>query len=146
MPAVPILWALAPGVSYLILVEMYSGFVWAGLELSMFKFAFDTTSARTRARCMAYSTLINGFLIFAGAVAGSFIVKYNEVFWSKYLLVFVVSGAMRYIVSFSFIGRIKEVMTVEEIPYRKLFFKVISMLPGVGFMYGMIPFKRKKNT
>ncbi|MEW6600904.1 MAG: MFS transporter [Nitrospirota bacterium] len=143
MPLTPVFWMFSHDFAYLIAIQIYSGFIWAGFEIASFNFIFDTTSPQKRATAIAYYNVINGVAIFTGALIGGLIVKYNSVFWSKYILVFVISGAVRYIVSFLFIPRLKEVRQVERIPYTKLFLKVISTVPTTGLVYALIPFLKK---
>lgn len=143
MPVTPILWMFSHDFSYLIVIQIYSGLIWSGFEIASFNFIFDTTSPQKRATAIAYYNVINGIAIFTGAMIGGLIVRYNTVFWSKYILVFVISGVMRYIVSFLFIPKLREVRAVEHIPYTKLFLKVISTLPTTGLVYGLIPFFKK---
>lgn len=142
MPVVPVLWLFSGNIFYLVLIQMFSGFVWAGFELSSFNFIFDVTDHRTRAKCVSYFNMFSGVLVFLGAVIGSLIVRYNDVFWSKYLLVFLISFAVRYVVAFIFIPKLREVRQVDGIPYTKLFFKIVTMMPTVGPVYHLITFKR----
>ncbi len=143
MPFTPILWMFSHDFYYLIIIQVYSGFIWAGFEIASFNFIFDTTTPQKRATAIAYFNVINGIAIFTGAMIGGLIVRYNTVFWSKYIFVFVLSGVVRYIVSFLFIPKLKEVRQVERIPYTKLFLKVISTLPTTGLVYALIPFLKK---
>ncbi|MFH1510681.1 MAG: MFS transporter, partial [Candidatus Woesearchaeota archaeon] len=132
MPLVPLLWLFKTDIWYLVIIEMYSGFVWAGFELSSFNFIFDTTSPEKRSTCVAYYNVLNGVAIFAGAMVGGIIVKYNNIFWSKYLLVMLASGIMRLFATLIFIPRIREVRPVQHIPYWKLFFRVATVAPTEG--------------
>jgi MFS family permease len=143
MPSVPLLWVFSGNVYYLVLIQIYSGFVWAGFELASFNFIFDTTTPQNRASDVAYYNVLNGVCIFAGSIIGGLMVRYNQVFWSKYLLIFIVSFIMRYVASFVFIPKLKEVRTVEEIPYSRLFFKIVSTMPTFGVVYSIIPFRGK---
>ncbi len=145
MPLVPLLWVFSGDVSYLIVIQIYSGFIWAGFELASFNFVFDTTSPQKRATGIAYFNVLNGVCIFLGAVIGGLIVRYNTMFWSHYFLVFIISCILRYTASFVFIRKLREVRTVEEIPYPKLFFKIVSTMPTIGPVYNLIPFRHKIN-
>ncbi|MDO8282250.1 MAG: MFS transporter [Thermodesulfovibrionia bacterium] len=145
MPLAPILWLFSSSVWYLLAVQIYAGFVWAGFEIASFNFIFDTTTPQKRATGIAYYNVINGVAIFAGSLIGGLIVRYNQIFWSNYLLVFVVSCIIRYIASFIFIPKLREVREVEHIPYSKLFLKVISTTPTIGLVYDLIPFKKKSD-
>jgi MFS family permease len=143
MPLVPVLWVFSGNVFYLITIQVYSGFIWAGFELASFNFVFDTTTPQKRATSVAYYNVLNGMCIFAGAVIGGLMVKYNNLFWSKYFFVFILSCIMRYAVSYVFIPKLREVRAVDAIPYSRLFFKIVSTMPTIGPVYNLIPFRRK---
>ena len=145
MPCVSLLWVISGDFYYLVAIQMYAGFVWAGLELSAFNFVFDTTTPKNRSTVIAYYNVLNGICIFAGSVVGGILVKYNTLFWSKYLLVFLLSTVVRYIVSFLFIPKLREVRIVESIPYSKLFFKIIRTMPTAGVVFSLIPFKKRRS-
>ena len=144
MPVVPVLWTFSPKIWYLVLIEMYSGFVWAGFDISSFNFIFDSTSSKKRATCVAYYNVLNGIAILLGAVVGGLIVKYNNLFWSKYLLVFIISFMLRYIASLIFIPKIREVRVVEEISHKKLLLKAFTTMPTSGLIYNIITLRKKK--
>ena len=46
MPVVPVLWLFSGSVSWLIGVQIYSGFIWAAFEIATVSFIFDITDAR----------------------------------------------------------------------------------------------------
>jgi MFS family permease len=146
MPLTPLLWAFSRDIYYLIAVQFYSGFIWAGFEIASFNFIFDTTSPQKRASCVAYYNVINGVAIFTGSMIGGLLVRHNTLFWSKYILVFIISCVIRYVASFVFIPRLKEVREVEHIPYSRLFLKVISTMPTMGLSYSLIPFRKNKTS
>jgi len=143
MPCVSLLWLISKDFYYLIAIQMYAGFVWAGFELSAFNFMLDTSTPKNRATVVAYYNVFNGICLFSGSMIGGLVVKYNNLFWSKYLAVFLLSTALRYIASFIFIPKLKEVRLVEEIPYSKLFFKIIRTMPTAGVVFSLIPFRKK---
>ncbi len=129
----PVLWTFSTNIYYLIAVELYGGVVWAGFELSSFNFVLDTTTPQKRARCVSYYNVLNGIMVFLGAALGGLIVKYNQVFWTKYYLVFIVSGISRSVISLLLLPRLKEARKVAEISYDKIFFKSMSMMLANGF-------------
>lgn len=143
MPIVPILWLFSTNVWYLILIQAYSGFIWAGFELASFNFIFDATLPERRATYIAYYNVLNGVGIFLGAVIGSFIVMHNHVFWSIYLFVFLISGILRYVVSFIFVPKLKEVREVEHIHYPELFLKIITNMPEVEAIQSIAPLAKE---
>lgn len=143
MPVVPLLWLVSGNTAWLIAIQAYAGFVWGGFEIASFSFIFDTTSPQKRATCVAYYNVINGLALIAGAMLGSLIVRSNMVFSSAYLLVFLLSGVLRLAASALFLPRIREVRTVETIGYSRLFLKVVTSMPTMGPVYGLIPFRKK---
>lgn len=145
MPLAPLLWVFSHDMYYIIAIQLYSGFIWAGFEISSFNFIFDTTTPQKRATGVAYYNVINGVAIFAGSMIGGVLVRYNSLFWSKYLFVFIVSCVIRYVASLVFLPKLKEVRQVEDIGYPRLFFKVISTMPTMGLLYGLVPFRRRRS-
>ena len=144
MPFVPLLWVFSAEVWYLILIQVYSGFIWAGFEISSFNFIFDTTTKQKRMICVAYYNVLNGIGVFLGAMIGSIIVRYNQLFWSKYFLVFILSFVLRYISSIIFIPKLKEVRNVEKISSGRLLLKLITTMPTIGIMHNIIIFKKNR--
>ncbi len=143
MPLVPLLWLVSGNTGWLIAIQAYSGFVWGGFEIASFSFIFDTTSPQRRATCVAYYNVISGAALIAGALLGAVIARFNAVFASPYLLVFLLSGVLRFAASALFLPRIKEVRTVETIGNSRLFMKVVTSMPTMGPVYALIPFRKK---
>jgi MFS family permease len=143
MPIVPILWLFSDDYLWLIIIQAYSGFVWAGFEIATFSFVFDTTTPQKRATCIAYYNIINGAALITGATLGSALVSMNEVFASKYLLVFLLSGLLRFGASLYFLPGLREVRSVETIGYSRLFLKIIASMPTEGLIYELIPFRKR---
>ncbi len=144
MPAISLWWLVSGNFYYLILVQIYGGFVWAGFEIAAFNFFFDTIIPQKRARYIAYSNVLNGIALFLGAMIGGLIVKYNNFFASQYLLVFLLSGIFRYLVSFIFIPKLREVRIVEHISYTKLFLNILTDTTTRGLVYDLIASRKKK--
>ena len=145
MPVVPVLWLLSGNIAWLIAIQAYAGFIWAGFEIAAFSFIFDTTSPRNRTTCVAYYNMINGAALISGALLGSLIVHMNALFWSKYLIVFLLSGILRAITSVIFLPRLREVRHVETIGYSRLFLKMVTSVPTKGLVYELIPFRKKQD-
>jgi MFS family permease len=143
MPAIPLLWMISHQFWYIVAIQAYSGFVWAGFELASFAFIYDCTSPQRRAICVAYLNVMNGAALLLGALAGSALVKYNHVFWSPYILVFLVSGIMRYATSIFLLPRIKEMRKVEDISHDQLLYKVVASATSEGILYNFIGLKKR---
>lgn len=127
MPVVPLLWLLGDKIWYIILVQIYSGIVWAGFEIASFNFMFDMTDREHRLTYISYYNVINGIGMFLGGIVGGLLVRYNHVFDSKYLLVFLVSGILRYVIAIVYLPKFQEARVVEAISYGRLCLALITM-------------------
>jgi MFS family permease len=143
MLALPALWVFQADVWYLIIIQFLGGFLWAGFEISTFNFLFDTTTPSKRVKFISYYNVLNGIAIFLGALSGSILVKYNNLFESKYFLVFVLSFILRLTASIIFIPRLKEVRDVEHISYHRLLLKVVATIPTKGLVFAPAPFRKR---
>jgi MFS family permease len=133
MPICPLLWVFSADIHYLILVQIFSGFFWAGFELASFNFILDSTTPQKRAICVSYYNAFNGFAVLFGAFVGILIVRYNASFWSPYLLVFITSFFLRFLVSFLLLPKIKERRQVEKTSYPQLLFDSINIRPTAAW-------------
>lgn len=132
IPLCPILWLFSRNMMYLVLVQIYSGFVWAGFNLSTGNYFFDAVTPQKRARCVAYYNFFNGLAIFIGASLGG-IVAMRIVPWlffvSKYQNLFLLSGLMRFSIALLFIPVLKEVR-LSKVPVEKhLILKLVTIGP-----------------
>jgi len=144
---VPILWLVSARLEYLIAIQAYAGLVWAGFSLSAANFLFDAVTPAKRARCVAYQGLINGGCVFAGSLAGglaagslpeSFTV--GQWTWapvSALLVIFLLSGLIRFVSAGFFLKKFKEVRPVEPITHRELIFRVSQIRPIAGATFSL---------
>jgi MFS family permease len=123
VPFVPLGWALNHSLWWLIIMQIFSGFAWAGFQLSSGVFIFDAAPARNRTRYIAvYNSLI--FLgVSMGSLTGGILAPLLPPFiGSQFLSIFIVSGVARLAVALFFLRRIKEVRKVPQIEARGLLF------------------------
>ncbi len=142
MPVIPLLWTFSSSTPYLVLIQVYNGFIWAGFEIASFSFLFDTTLPNQRVAYVAYYNVLNGIAVLIGGIVGGFIVRYNGLFASRYFLVFILSFLTRYATSFFFLPKLKEARIVEEISYSKLLLKILTTMPSRGIIYNPVILKR----
>jgi MFS family permease len=138
------IWMFSPSIPYLILVQCFSGFAWAGFELSFFNFLLEATEPARRPSMIAYYNVLNGIGIFLGAMAGSLLIAMNTYFWTGILLVFLLSGVARLAVAFLFVFRLKEVRQVERISYPDLLLDVLSVGPNMGVIHRIVAINTKR--
>ncbi len=122
IPLVPLLWMISNDFAYLFLVETFSGFVWAGFNLSTFNFIFYSTSSEKRSIAYSYYNILLGISIFLGTMLGSLLIEKINLFEIPIFNVFLISFIARFLVSFLFISKIKEPQKKKDISYSKLFF------------------------
>jgi len=123
IPFVPLGWALSHNLWWLILMQIFSGFAWAGFQLSSSVFIFDAAPPQNRTRYIA----IYNFLIFlgvsVGSLTGGIVAPLLPPFRGSYFLsIFIVSGLARLAVALFFLPRIKEVRKVPQVKAGELLF------------------------
>ncbi len=131
IPLVPIMWLATPFVSsiskayvvpYLVVIEAYSGLVWAAYNLSSVDFIYDSADNELIAPFMAYSSILINFGIFIGALIGGWISSSSIVFMglSAILVAFLISGIARYVIAFAMLPGIKEVKRVRSFGFNEV--------------------------
>ena len=123
VPFVPLGWALSHNFWWLIGMQLFSGFAWAGFQLSSSVFIFDAAPPQNSRRYIAlYNSLI--FLgVSVGSLTGGIVAPLLPPFMGSYFLsIFIVSGVARLVVALFFLPRIEEVRKVPQIEARELLF------------------------
>jgi MFS family permease len=144
---VPMLWLVSPHIGYLVLIQIYGGFVWAGFDLASANFVFDAVTPPKRAFCVAYQGLVNGVSVFVGSVAGGYVAtllpesyRLGPLIWkpiSALPVIFLLSGLLRLVASGFLLHRFKEVRPVEPIRDRELIFRVSHLKPLAGATFNL---------
>src|SRR3989344_5165284 len=120
---IPILWLVSPLFSgrinlvlYLLVIEAFSGIVWAGFNLSSANFVYDAVTRQRMGLCVAYFNILNGMGIFFGAIIGGFISSADFTFFglSPILFILLLGGIARVIISLIMAPKISEVKKVKK--------------------------------
>lgn len=131
---IPALWLISSNSIYLIIIQVFSGFVWAGYNLCISNFIYDAVMPEKRVRCIAYFNLINGLAVSAGALIGGYLLLWLPATLGHTILtLFIISSVLRLAVGYFVPRKLKEVRTVESMESAELFFQMIGMraIPGV---------------
>ncbi|MFA5261407.1 MAG: MFS transporter [Candidatus Omnitrophota bacterium] len=124
----PFLWILNQHPVFLVLVEMFSGFLWAVFNLCTSNFIMDAVKPEKRTRCVAYFTLITGTALAAGAMTGGYLISFLPPFFhNKIFTLFLISGALRLMVGLALPRHVKEVRPVIEISGPRLFLSMLGI-------------------
>jgi MFS family permease len=136
VPLYPLLWVFSRNFYYLLLVQIIGGIAWGGFDLSSSNFVYDAVTPQRRARCISHSNFFKGVGVFIGVMIGSLILsRFNvqslnaNLITSEYQAVFLVSAFARFLVSFYFLRKIKEVRTIESLPKKEMLVDLIVREP-----------------
>ncbi len=150
----PLLWLVSSELWFVIGIQLYSGLFWAGFNLAAANFVFDSVTPQKRARCFAYQSIINGWLVFLGSVLGGLAATQlprsaSEFFsgwvvYSPFLILFVLSAVGRVLAMLILFPGFKEVRTVQKIRSYELLIRVTSLRPLWGATFSFISSRRKR--
>ncbi len=130
---IPVLWIFNRHPVFLILAQLFSGFVWAGFNLCTTNFIYDAVTPEKRTRCISYFNMLNGLALCCGALAGGFLLRWlPPLFGYKILTLFLISSVLRIAVGTFIPDKLKEVRPVEKIDNNTLFFSIIGIKPLLG--------------
>jgi MFS family permease len=153
IPFIPLLWLFSPDFYYLLVVQAFGGAVWAGFTLSASNFLYDLVPRNKRATYMAAHSVLASIGVFVGALTGGYL---GTVLPQHYVLfgmeinllsqlynVFILSFAMRLLISLRLLPKLKEVRRVKPVTVRRLVFRVVRFNPLTGLYYEIISSRRK---
>ncbi len=132
IPVVPILWLASHNVFYLVLIQLISGFAWAGFNLCSTNFIYDASPANKRTGYIAYFNAMSGTAICLGALLGGLLATHlPPILGYSLLTLFLISGLLRVVVATTFFRHIHEVrrvrkMTTAELIWGKLRLNALS--------------------
>jgi MFS family permease len=147
MSLVPIMWVGPANIYYFVLIQIYGGIIWSGFNLAIANFLFDAVTPPKRARCVAYQGLMNGIAYFTGSLMGGLSashlpdsINFGLFVWkpvSMLLMVFLISGVIRFIAAYIFLKKFREVREVEPISEGELIFRISNIRPIAGATFSL---------
>ncbi|MBN8548151.1 MAG: MFS transporter [Deltaproteobacteria bacterium] len=150
----PLMWVFGSSLWYLLLIQVYAGFVWAGFNLAAANFMFDAVTPPKRARCVAYQAMVNGAFVLVGSLLGGYLgdhlpasVTFAGFQWtppSGLVFVFVISGLVRVFASLLLLPQFSEVRSVERIDHRELIFRITNIASIAGVTFSILPGTRRR--
>jgi MFS family permease len=151
----PFFWLVSSNFLWILVVQLYSGFFWAGFNLAAANFVFDAVSPPKRARCVAYQAIINGVLVCLGSLAGGLIVTYSPAWiptsWgglttpSVFLFLFLLSGLLRVLAVVVLLPAFHEVRAVKSIGSADLLVRVSAIRPLSGATFSLLSGKNESS-
>lgn len=148
IPLIPAMWLLSHNFIYLMFVQLLSGLIWAGFNLSAGNFLYDLVPPQKRSTYLAFHNILTNLGIFTGALVGGYLgsvlPKSFSVFgsditlYSPLLWVFLISCIGRLTIGLIFIPKIKEVRSVKPMTVSGLIFRATRFSALSGMIYDVI--------
>jgi MFS family permease len=123
------LWVLSRDFTYLLALQLFAGFAWAGFELTTILSFFDTTDERTRALVLSLFNLLNGVAIVSASLIGGLVLR--QFGSDGYMYIFLASSILRLFVVLLFNSG-AGIRRPHEHTFQNVFMRVISFRPGQG--------------
>jgi MFS family permease len=153
IPFTPMLWLLSDNFWYLICIQAFGGFIWAGFNLSAGNFLYDLIPPRKRATYLAIHNVFASIGVFIGALLGGFLGgilprEFNlfgfDMHWTTALYhIFILSFVLRLLSASLLLPRIKEIRKVKPIRLTQLFFRVGRFSGVSGLNFDIIASRKK---
>ncbi len=132
---VPLLYLTTRSVPLLVGVEVLSGFVWAGYTLGTSGYALEAASPKSRQFVLGYASLVTNATLLLAGLLGSWLLSLSDGV-AAFVLLFAVSGALRFLLAVVMALRLAELRHVELVPNRRgLVTSLASLLPQQGLVY-----------
>lgn len=128
---IPLSWIISNNIYYLAVVQLFSGFIWAGLNLSSSNFIYDVAIETKRVRCISYYNFLSGAGLALGALlAGSLYRFLPPVMGSRFYSLFILSAIIRLMAALLIKFFTKEVKTRQKARA----FELLLDLSGLRFV------------
>lgn len=131
LPVIPVLWLFSHNILYLIMIQFFSGFFWAGFNMCVSNFIYDAVTPAKRSRCIAYYNVLNGAGLFIGAQLGAFLAcRLPKIAAYQIMTLFLLSGLLRLIPAV-LTRFIKEVRVVRKVHNVELFYSIFGLKKNI---------------
>ncbi|MEM4348186.1 MAG: MFS transporter [Candidatus Anstonellaceae archaeon] len=135
--AIPFLWLISTETVWLIWAQIFSGFVWAGLDLASFNFALSMVGRELRPSFISKYNIFGSIFYALGAISGGIFLQY----WGDLILfglsniplLFLISGTMRLLTVLIFglkLSSSKEIQNKSD--ERTMILKLVAVYPTQG--------------
>ncbi len=150
----PILWLFSGSLFYLILIQCYAGFVWAGFSLCSLNYVFDALAPDDRPAGFPLYHFCAGIAIFVGSYTGGIAAQFFESHPEHFLVtffggysfrpLFFISGILRFIFIVLLFNKFKELKLKSPTNPFALFFRFSKFRPILGSAIELISSYWKK--
>lgn len=146
LPLIPLLWLISKNPIYIILINLFAGYAWAGFNLCALNFIFDATSPEVRTRCLGYFNFTNSIALFLGGILGGYLANRLPIIFPPFrlLTLILLSAILRILVNLFLLNKFKEVRKTEEIKERELLAIVLGIRPLINLSEDIFFFFQRK--
>ena len=118
--------------AYLVVIEAFSGFIWAGLNISISNFVFDAVTEDRVGLCTAYFNIFTGIGLFLGAALGGLISSANIAFLGlgAIFIGFIASAVLRLVVPVLMLHKLSEVRIVKDFNFHEAKRLIVNLSPN----------------
>jgi hypothetical protein len=118
IPALPICWLFSSSIGYLAFIQILSGICWGAFDLATQSYLYKVAPPAKKLNYIVYTRSLMLFSVAMGGLVGSFLVKYVfEIFGSKLLTVFMISGFMRAVIVMFLMPKLIDLAVSYGLPY-----------------------------
>lgn len=108
LPLIPILWVFSSSIAYLICIQILAGLAWATYDICIQSYLFKATPPAKRLHYIIYHRSIVTLAAASGPLLGALLLNVKFPFFSNPILpIFLISGAMRFLVIIAILPRLK---------------------------------------
>jgi MFS family permease len=128
---IPLFWLVNQNPVYLFFVQAFSGFAWAGFNLSASNFIYDASSPGKRTRCIAYFNFFSGVSMSLGALFGGWLAMVLPTGFLEFkaMNLILISAVLRLAMAYFLPFKLKEVREVEHIRTHELLWSMLRLRP-----------------
>lgn len=122
---------------YLLAIELFSGFIWAGFNIAVNDFIFEAVTPERIGICTAYFSIFTGIGLFLGASLGGFIssINFSVLGLTPLFMVFLFSAILRLVIPLLLIPKIHEVRDVKYFGIKEARKKIMHLTPAKLMRY-----------
>jgi MFS family permease len=109
IPIIPILWVFSANIGYILAIQVLSGIAWATYDLCIQSYLFRATPPTKRLHYIIYQRSIVTLAAATGPLLGALLLNVDfPIFTNPILAIFLISGALRFLVVIAILPRLKD--------------------------------------
>jgi len=137
-------WLITQKPIYLFLSQAFTGFVWAGYEISTFIFLLDATKPNERTQITSYLNILVASFGLLGGLIGAAIFQWHPQSMNPFIIVFIISGILRILALLLFGQKLEEVRVIAPVKASEVFLKATGFKSAMGMTSKLVVYGKRK--